>query len=109
MLFDKSGLEPGSTVLVQGAGGGVATALILLGRAGGYRVWVTSRSEEKRERAVELGADQAFPVGARLPERVDAVMETVGEATWSHSVKSLRPGGRIVISARPAAPCPPPT
>ena len=98
MLFDKSGLEPGSTVLVQGAGGGVATALILIGRAAGYRIWVTSRSEGKRARAVELGADQAFPVGARLPERVDAVMETVGEATWSHSVKSLRPGGRIVIS-----------
>ena len=108
MLFDKSGLEPGSTVLVQGAGGGVATALILIGRAAGYRVWATSRSESKRARAVELGADQAFEVGARLPERVDAVMETVGEATWSHSVKSLRPGGRIVISgatsgAMPAA------
>jgi NADPH:quinone reductase-like Zn-dependent oxidoreductase len=98
MLFDKSGLEPGSTILVQGAGGGVATALILLGRAAGYRIWATSRSEEKRERALALGADQVFPAGARLPERVDAVMETVGEATWSHSVKALRPGGRIVIS-----------
>jgi len=108
MLFDKSGLEPGSTILVQGAGGGVATALILLGRSAGYRIWVTSRSEAKRERALELGADQAFPAGARLPERVDAVMETVGAATWSHSVKALRPGGRIVIAgatsgAMPAA------
>jgi NADPH:quinone reductase-like Zn-dependent oxidoreductase len=107
MLFDKSGLEPGSTVLVQGAGGGVATALILLGRAAGYRVWVTSRSEVKRARALELGADQAFAVGARLPERVDAVMETVGEATWSHSVKALRPGGRIVISGATSGPMPP--
>lgn len=98
MLFDRSGLEPGSTILVQGAGGGVATALILLGRAAGYRIWATSRSERKRERALELGADQVFPVGARLPERVDGVMETVGEATWSHSVKALRPGGRIVIA-----------
>jgi len=108
MLFDKSGLEPGSTILVQGAGGGVATALILLGKSAGYRIWATSRSEYKRERALALGADQVFPVGARLPERVDAVMETVGEATWSHSVKALRPGGRIVISgatsgAMPAA------
>ena len=76
MLFDKAGLEPGSTVLVQGAGGGVATALIALGRAAGYRVWATSRSEAKRERAMELGADQVFEPGARLPERVDAVMET---------------------------------
>jgi len=97
MLFEKSGVQPGATVLVQGAGGGVATALILLGRASGYRIWVTSRSEAKRERALKLGADQAFPAGARLPERVDVVMESVGQATWAHSVRSLRPGGRIVI------------
>ncbi len=107
MLFDKAGLEPGSTILVQGAGGGVATALILLGRAAGYRIWATSRSEEKRARAIELGADQAFAAGARLPERVDAVMETVGEATWSHSVKSLRPGGRIVICGATSGSMPP--
>src|SRR6185312_12220344 len=98
MLFVKSGLRPGSTVLVQGASGGVATALIQLGKAAGYRIWVTGRSEEKRQAALALGADQAFESGARLPERVDGVMETVGEATWSHSVKSLRPGGVIVTS-----------
>jgi NADPH:quinone reductase-like Zn-dependent oxidoreductase len=96
MLFDKSGVQPGATILVQGASGGVATALILLGRAAGYRMWVTSRTEAKREAAVKLGADQAFETGARLPERVDVVMETVGQATWSHSVRSLKPGGRIV-------------
>ncbi len=107
MLFDKSGAEPGSTILVQGAGGGVATALILLGSAAGYRIWATSRSEEKRERALQLGADQVFPVGARLPERVDVVMETVGEATWSHSLKALRPGGRIVVSGATSGPMPP--
>jgi NADPH:quinone reductase-like Zn-dependent oxidoreductase len=107
MLFDKSGLQPGSTILVQGAGGGVATALILLGRAAGYRIWATSRSEEKRAQALELGADQVFPAGARLPERVDAVMETVGEATWSHSVKALRPGGRIVVCGATSGPMPP--
>ena len=98
MLFVKSGAEPGSTVLVQGAAGGVATALTILGHAAGYRIWVTGRSEEKRRRALELGADQAFEPGARLPERVDVVMETVGEATWAHSLRSLKPGGRIVIS-----------
>jgi NADPH:quinone reductase-like Zn-dependent oxidoreductase len=98
MLFGRTRLEPGSTVLVQGAGGGVATALILIGRAAGHRVWATSRSEAKRERALALGADQVFAAGARLPERVDAVMETVGEATWAHSLRSLRPGGTIVIS-----------
>jgi NADPH:quinone reductase-like Zn-dependent oxidoreductase len=107
MLFGKTGLQPGATVLVQGAGGGVATALILLGRAAGYRVWATSRSEAKRERAIELGADQAFPSGARLPERVDAVLETVGEATWAHSLRALKPGGTIVISGATSGSMPP--
>jgi NADPH:quinone reductase-like Zn-dependent oxidoreductase len=98
MLFTRGAATPGQTLLVQGAGGGVATALIVLAHAAGIRVWTTSRSEAKRERAVQLGADQAFEPGARLPERVDAVMETVGEATWSHSVKSLKPGGTLVVS-----------
>ncbi len=98
MLFTSSGLRPGDTVLVQGAGGGVATALVVLARHAGIRVWVTSRSESKQARALELGAHAAFASGARLPERVDAVMETVGAATWSHSVNSLRPGGTVVIS-----------
>ena len=98
MLFTRGEVVPGMTVLVQGAGGGVATALTVLGAAAGVRVWVTSRSEDKRARALALGADAAFESGARLPERVDAVMETVGRATWPHSVRSLKPGGRIVIS-----------
>ncbi|MBO0812520.1 MAG: zinc-binding dehydrogenase [Microlunatus sp.] len=97
MLFVQSGLRPGETVLVQGAGGGVATALVLLAKQAGLRVWVTSRSEERGERAVGLGAQAWFPSGARLPERVDAVMESVGAATWSHSINSLRPGGAVVI------------
>src|SRR3954451_19141876 len=97
MLFTRARLAPGSTILVQGAGGGVATALIVLARAAGIRVWVTSRSEQKRTGAVQLGADHALEPGARLPERVDAVMESVGEATWSHSLKSLKPGGTLVI------------
>ncbi|HZE05676.1 MAG TPA: zinc-binding dehydrogenase, partial [Solirubrobacteraceae bacterium] len=98
MLFDRGRVTPGMTVLVQGAGGGVATALTQLGAAAGVRVWVTSRSERKREEALRLGADQAFESGARLPERVDAVMETVGKATWAHSVRSLKPGGTLVVS-----------
>jgi NADPH:quinone reductase-like Zn-dependent oxidoreductase len=107
MLFTRSGLQPGDTVLVQGAGGGVATALIVLGRAAGLRVWVTSRYEGKRRRAKDLGAAQAFESGARLPERVDAVMETVGAATWAHSVRSLRPGGTIVTCGATSGPNPP--
>ncbi|MGZ6924985.1 zinc-binding dehydrogenase, partial [Oryzihumus sp.] len=98
MLFSSAGLTPGATVLVQGAGGGVATALVQLGAATGYRVWATSRDEAKRAKALEIGADAVFEPGARLPERVDAVMETVGAATWSHSINSLRPGGTVVIS-----------
>ena len=100
MLFVNSGVRPGGTILVQGASGGVATALIALGAATGYRMWVTGRSEEKRQAALELGAEAAFEPGARLPRRVHAVMETVGEATWSHSLKALEPGGRVVVSGR---------
>jgi NADPH:quinone reductase-like Zn-dependent oxidoreductase len=106
MLFTKSGLQPGDTVLVQGAGGGVATALIVLARAAGLTVWTTSRDEDKRARAVDLGAHEAFEFGARLPRFVDAVMETVGAATWSRSVKSLRPGGTVVLSGTTSGPNP---
>jgi NADPH:quinone reductase-like Zn-dependent oxidoreductase len=98
MLFSQARLKPGDSVLVQGAGGGVATALIMLARAGGLRVFATSRDETKRERAESLGAHAVVETGARVPHRVDAVMETVGEATWSHSIKSLRPGGTLVLS-----------
>jgi NADPH:quinone reductase-like Zn-dependent oxidoreductase len=107
MLFVKGRLRPGQTVLVQGAGGGVATAAILLGRAAGLRMWVTSRDPAKRERAVELGAHDAFETGERLPDRVDCVLETVGEATWKHSLRSLAPGGRIVVAGATSGPDPP--
>jgi NADPH:quinone reductase-like Zn-dependent oxidoreductase len=107
MLTTRGDVKPGETVLVQGAGGGVATAAIALGQALGLRVWATSRDEGKREAALVLGAEQVFESGARLPERVDAVIETVGQATWSHSLKSLRPGGRIIVSGSTSGPNPP--
>jgi NADPH:quinone reductase-like Zn-dependent oxidoreductase len=106
MLYVQGGLEPGQSVLVQGAGGGVATALITLARAGGLQVSVTSRDEAKRARALEIGAHAAYETGARLPDRVDAVMETVGAATWTHSLRSLRPGGTVVISGATSGPDP---
>ncbi|MCO5310969.1 MAG: zinc-binding dehydrogenase [Austwickia sp.] len=109
MLFTNAEVTPGSLVLVQGAGGGVATACIQLGVAAGLRVWVTSRTEERRRQALALGAEAAFESGARLPEKVDAVMETVGAATWSHSVNVLRPGGAIVISGATSGDAPPKT
>ena len=97
-MLKKASLAPGEKVLIQGAGGGLSTALILLAKAQGLVVWVTSRSADKRARATSLGADGVFESGERLPDRVDAVMESVGAATWQHSVRALRPGGTIVIS-----------
>lgn len=107
MLTTRGRLCAGETVLVQGAGGGVSTALVPLAKAMGLRVWVTGRDAAKREQALALGADEAFDAGARLPERVDAVMESVGAATWSHSLKSLRPGGRVVVCGATSGPNPP--
>jgi NADPH:quinone reductase-like Zn-dependent oxidoreductase len=106
MLFTNAGVRPGDAVLVQGAGGGVATAAIVLAKAAGLRVHATSRDAGKRKRALELGAHGVYEPGARLPERVDAVIETVGAATWSHSIKSLRPGGTLVISGATSGPSP---
>jgi NADPH:quinone reductase-like Zn-dependent oxidoreductase len=107
MLFTRGRVVPGQTILVQGASGGVATALTVLASASGVRVWVTSRSEEKRAEALRLGAEQCFESGARLPERVDAVMETVGKATWGHTIRSLKPGGTVVVSGATSGDAPP--
>lgn len=104
MLFVKSGLRPGQTMLVQGASGGVSTALVQLGHAAGLRVWVTGRTEEKRALATRLGADAVFESGARLPEKVDGVFETVGKATWGHTMRALKPGGVVVVSGSTSGP-----
>jgi NADPH:quinone reductase-like Zn-dependent oxidoreductase len=109
MVISRSGLpaDGGGRVLVQGAGGGVATAALLIAKAAGHTVFVTSRDEDKRRAAAALGADAVFESGARLPAKVDAVIETVGAATWAHSVRALRPGGRIVVSGATSGPNPP--
>ena len=92
-----AGCNETDAVLVQGAGGGVATAAVVLALAMGKRVYATSRDAGKRERIAELGATALEP-GARLPERVGVVIETVGAATFDHSLKCAAPGGRIVVS-----------
>jgi len=107
MLTSRGHLTSGETVLVQGAGGGVSSAAITLAKSMGARVWTTSRDESKRAAALDLGADAAFEPGSRLPDRVDLVIESVGEATWSHSLKSLKPGGRIVVCGSTSGPNPP--
>jgi NADPH:quinone reductase-like Zn-dependent oxidoreductase len=101
MLTTKGRLPHGGSVLVQGAGGGVATAAVVLAVALGARVYATSRDPAKRERIAALGAT-ALENGARLPERVDVVIETVGAATFDHSMKCAARDGRIVVSGATA-------
>ncbi|WP_127497759.1 zinc-binding dehydrogenase [Actinoplanes solisilvae] len=96
MLTTRGRVDEGSAVLVQGAGGGVATAAVALAVALGKRVYATSRDPGKRERIAELGATAVEP-GARLPERVDVVIESVGAPTFDHSMKCSAPGARIVV------------
>ena len=96
MLTGRGRVDEASSVLVQGAGGGVATAAVALAVAMGKRVYVTSRDPGKRERIASLGATAVEP-GARLPERVDVVIESVGAPTFDHSMKCAAPGARIVV------------
>jgi NADPH:quinone reductase-like Zn-dependent oxidoreductase len=96
MLAGPGRVDAAGSVLVQGAGGGVATAAVVLAAALGKRVYATSRDTTKRDRITELGAT-AYEPGARLPERVDVVIETVGAATFEHSMKCSAPGARIVV------------
>ena len=105
MLTTKARLEAGQTVLVVGAGGGVAAAGIAIARHVGATVYATSRSEAKRRRALELGAEAAFDSSSDFSKNVreasgggvDVVFEHVGPATFDESLRSVRPGGRIVF------------
>jgi NADPH:quinone reductase-like Zn-dependent oxidoreductase len=107
MLFSAAGIRPGQRVLVQGSGGGVTTAAILLARAAGCWVAATSRDERKRELALDLGAQEVHEPGGRLSDRVDVVIETVGEATWRHSLRALKPGGVVVVAGATSGNRPP--
>ena len=103
MLTTRAQLRADETVLVIGAGAGVAVAAIQIAKHIGARVLVTSRSDAKRKRALELGADLAFDsagfskqVREATGDGVDVVFEHVGPATLDESMRSLALGGRIV-------------
>jgi NADPH:quinone reductase-like Zn-dependent oxidoreductase len=96
MLTARGRVAEAEAVLVQGAGGGVSTAAVVLAVAMGKRVYATSREAWKRERVAALGATPLEP-GARIPERVGVVIESVGAPTFEHSMKCSAPGARIVV------------
>jgi zinc-binding alcohol dehydrogenase/oxidoreductase len=96
-MLRRAHLAQGETLLVVGAGGGVATAAIVLGQRLGARVFATSRDPGKCRRAVELGAVDAFATeGDPVPVKADVVVDSAGSPTWALSVRALRPGGRLV-------------
>jgi NADPH:quinone reductase-like Zn-dependent oxidoreductase len=107
MLTNRARAKAGETVLVIGAGGGVNSAAIQIATLLGCRVWATTSTAEKAERARELGAewvvnyreDTAWSktVYQKSGKRgVDIVVDNVGEATWKDSVRCLAKGGRLV-------------
>jgi NADPH:quinone reductase-like Zn-dependent oxidoreductase len=117
LLVTKAQLQAAEWVLLWGIGGGVASAGLAIARALGARALVTSSSEDKLERARELGADATVnhatgDVRAAVKEAtggtgVDVVLEHVGEATWQASLQSARAGGRIVVCGATTGPNPP--
>jgi NADPH:quinone reductase-like Zn-dependent oxidoreductase len=117
MLVTRAGLREGEWVLLWGIGSGVSTAGLAIARALGARTIVTSSSDEKLERAAELGADAGVnhatgDVAARVKELtdgrgVDVVVEHVGEATWKTSLQVVRVGGRITVCGATSGPNPP--
>ena len=106
-MLQAGGCAVGRRVLVIGAGGGVATAALLLARAMGARVYVTSGHDWKLRRALELGAVAGFDHSAGgiddwawdVTDRhgIDLVIDSVGAATWRQSIRSLAPGGAVAI------------
>jgi NADPH:quinone reductase-like Zn-dependent oxidoreductase len=103
-MLRRARVTVGESVLVVGIGGGVSTAALALARRLGAVVYVTSRDEIKRRRAIDLGAADAFDSDSDWPVRVDVVVESVGPATWDRAVKALRPGGRLVVCGGTSGP-----
>jgi NADPH:quinone reductase-like Zn-dependent oxidoreductase len=97
-MLRRARLRAGETVLVVGVGGGVSTAALALAVRLGAVVYATSRDEEKRKRAIDMGAAEAFDSNEDWPVSVDVVVETVGPATWDRSIRALKPAGRLVVA-----------
>jgi zinc-binding alcohol dehydrogenase/oxidoreductase len=96
-MLRRARLSAGEALLVVGAGGGVASAAVGIGQRLGARVFATSRDEAKCERALALGAVEAFVTqGEPVPVKADVVLDSAGSPTWSLSVRALKPGGRLV-------------
>ncbi|WP_349409732.1 zinc-binding dehydrogenase [Pseudalkalibacillus sp. SCS-8] len=100
-LFTRGNLQEGQHVLLPGVGSGVITFILQYAKAAGAKVTVTSRSEEKRKAALELGADHAIDSDgdweeAMNGEKVDLVIESVGAATFQKSLGAVKKGGTIV-------------
>jgi NADPH:quinone reductase-like Zn-dependent oxidoreductase len=116
LLVTKAQLQEGEWVLLWGIGSGVAGAGLAISKALGARALVTSSSDDKLERARELGADAVVNHGtadvrAAVREATgagaDVVLEHVGEATWETSLQSARTGGRIAVCGATSGPNPP--
>lgn len=105
LLFGSARVQPGQRVLIQGARGGVASAAAMLARAAGAHVTVATRSGANATHARRMGAHEVVSTGERIAP-VDAVIETVGEATWSHSLRSLKPGGVLAVAGATSGPNP---
>lgn len=104
-MLKRGRLAAGETLLVVGIGSGVSCAALALGKAMGATVHVTSRSEAKRAQALAMGADAAHDsASAKWPVQADVVVESVGPATWEQSIRSLRPGGRLVVCGGTSGP-----
>jgi NADPH:quinone reductase-like Zn-dependent oxidoreductase len=114
MLTTRARLQPGETVLIWGIGGGVALAALQIARLIGARTIVTSGSDAKLNAARALGADAVLnhhrdDVVAQVRAHTrgggaDVVVDSVGEQSWQHSLRSLRRGGRLVICGATTGP-----
>jgi len=114
MLVTRAGLRAGEDLLILGVGGGVSSAAVQIGKLCGARVWVTSSSDAKLERAKRLGADECINYAkedwAKLVYEktgrrgVDVVLENVGAATWKGSLRVLAKGGRLVTCGATSGP-----